>query len=198
VAPGNEARSGGDIRLGGLFKGLGDFVDLLADLAAKGETLRNGSGEIEGLPRGMKGVYGFSVRTGLGGVPQVHKFGNVHATDRGPVVDDVREPMVDVFDEEDVIIVLAEMPGVGRADVEIEINGDVLSIATAAGAPRKYAAEVLLPAPVQSDGMKMALKNGVLELRLTKAPKAKGKRDATPRKRGRGRARAKRQGTSSP
>ena len=69
--------------------------------------------------------------------------------------------MVDVFDEKDVIVVLAEMPGVGRTDIEVEVKGDVLSIATSESAPRKYAAEVLLPAHVQPDGMKVALKNGV-------------------------------------
>ena len=139
----------------------------------------------------MKGVYGFNVRTGLGGTPQVQQFGNVHSTERGAVVDEVREPMVDVFDEKGAVVVLAEMPGVGRADIEIEVKDDILSIQTSATAPRKYAAEVLLPAPVEPDSMKTTFKNGVLELRFQK--KALGRRKAATAapKKGQGRARAR-------
>ena len=128
----------------------------------------------------------------------MHQFGNVHSTEKGPVVDEVREPMVDVFDEKDVIVVLAEMPGVGRADVEVEVNGDILSITTSASAPRKYAAEVLLPAPVEPDGMKMALQERRAGAAAQKkAPEAKGKQGrAASEGRGRGRAGAKRQGIS--
>jgi HSP20 family protein len=171
-----EAEGGAEIGLGGLFKGIGDFIELVADMAEKGERLRSRTGEIEGLPKGMKGVYGFNVRMGLEGGPQVQQFGNVRTTERGPVVDEVREPMVDVFDEKDDIVVLTEMPGVSRADIEVEVKEDVLSIQTSADAPRKYAAEVLLPAAVQADTMKDTFKNGILELRFKK--KAPRKRRA--------------------
>jgi HSP20 family protein len=187
----SEPEAGAAVGLGGLFKGIGDFIDLLADMAEKGEKLRSRSGEIEGLPKGMKGVYGFNVRTGLGGTPQVQQFGNVHSTERGAVVDEVREPMVDVFDEKGAIVVLSEMPGVGRADIEVEVKEDVLSIQTAATAPRKYAAEVLLPTPVEPDSMKIAFKNGVLELRFQKKEPAKRKAGTAGKKKGQGRARAR-------
>jgi HSP20 family protein len=155
--------------LGGVFKGLGSFIDLLAEMAEKGETLAQRRGEIQGLREGMRGVYGFNVRMGLGGEPQVQQFGNVRATNAGPVVDEVREPMVDVFDEGDAILVVAEMPGVSIKDVVIDVKGDVLSISTAATAPRKYAKEVLLPAAVSVASQKSTFKNGVLELRFEKA-----------------------------
>ncbi len=186
-----EAESGAEIGLGGLFKGIGDFIDLLADMAEKSETLRSRAGEIEGLPKGMKGVYGFNVRMGLEGGPQVQQFGNVRTTARGPVVDEVREPMVDVFDEKDAIIVLSEMPGVGRADIEVEVKEDVLSIVTSAAAPRRYAAEVLLPAPVEPDSMSITFKNGVLELRFMKKAPRRRKAGTAAKKKGQGRARAR-------
>src|SRR3990172_1971305 len=124
-----------DFGLGGVFKGLGSFIELLAEMAEKGETLAQRSGEIRGLREGMRGVYGFNVRMGLGGEPQVQQFGNVRATNTGPVVDEVREPMVDVFDEGDAVLVVAEMPGVSIRDVVIDVKGDVLSISTAETAP---------------------------------------------------------------
>jgi HSP20 family protein len=186
-----EAEGRAEMGLGGLFKGIGDFIDLLADMAQKGETLRSRSGEIEGLPKGMKGVYGFNVRMGLEGGPQVQQFGNLRTTPRGPVVDEVREPIVDIFDEKDAIVVLSEMPGVGRADIEVEVKEDILSIITSATAPRKYAAEVFLPAPVEPDSMKITFKNGVLELRFKKKAPRKGKAGTGAQKKGQGRARAR-------
>lgn len=173
-----EEKAEPDFGLGGVFKGLGSFIDLLAEMAEKGETLAQRSGEIQGLREGMRGVYGFNVRMGLGGTPQVQQFGNVRATSAGPVVDEVREPMVDVFDEGDSILVVAEMPGVSIKDILIDVKGDVLSISTAQTAPRRYAKEVLLPAAVSVATQKSTLKNGVLELRFEKA---RGKRTRTRR-----------------
>jgi HSP20 family protein len=159
--------------VGGMLKGFGNFIELLTELAEKGEALAERTGEIRGLPEGMRGVYGFNVRTGLGGAPQVQQFGNVRATNAGPVVDEVREPMVDVFDEGDSILVVAEMPGVSIKDIVIDVKGDVLSISTAETGRRKYAKEVLLPAAVSVASQKATFKNGVLELRFAKV---KGKR----------------------
>jgi len=164
-----EEKAEFDLGLGGVFKGLGSFIELLTEMAEKGETLAQRSGEIEGLREGMRGVYGFNVRMGLGGTPQVQQFGNVRATSAGPVVDEVREPIVDVFDEGDSILVVAEMPGVSIKDILIDVKGDILSISTAETAPGKYAKEVLLPAAVSVASQKSTFKNGVLELRFHKA-----------------------------
>jgi len=164
-----EEKAESDLGLGGVFKGIGSFIELLAEMAEKGETLAQRSGEIQGLREGMRGVYGFNVRMGLGGTPQVQQFGNVRATSAGPVVDEVREPIVDVFDEGDSILVVAEMPGVSIKDILIDVKGDVLSISTAETAPGKYAKEVLLPAAVNTATQRSTFKNGVLELRFAKA-----------------------------
>lgn len=162
--------------LGGVFKGVGNLIDLLAKmveegetLAEKGERLATRTGEIKGLGREVRGVYGLNIRTVLGGIPRVEHFGNLRATEEGAVVDEVREPLVDVFDEGEVILVVAEMPGVGEGDVQVEVKGDVLSLSTLPTAERKYAKEVLLPHPVEAAARETSYKNGVLELRLRKS-----------------------------
>jgi HSP20 family protein len=107
------------------------------------------------------------VRTGIGGIPRVERFGNIRSTEEGPVVDEVREPLVDVFDEGETVLVVAEVPGVVEEEITVEVRDDVLSLETKG--ERKYAKEVLLPCPVDAATMKKAYKNGVLELRLGKA-----------------------------
>jgi HSP20 family protein len=153
----------GRVRFGGLFKGLGNLIDLAAKLREEGVEK---GGEIRGLPRGARGVYGFSIRT-LSGKPVIESFGNIKETSRGPVVEEVREPMVDVFDEKDHILVIAELPGVAENEIKIEITGDILNL-TASDKDRKYAKEILLADKVKPESIKTSYNNGILEITLTK------------------------------
>ena len=69
---GEQLQSG----LGGILKGLGDLVEKLGELAEKGETLSR-TGEF-GTGKGLKGVYGFSVKVVPGGEGlKVEPFGNI-------------------------------------------------------------------------------------------------------------------------
>jgi HSP20 family protein len=164
-----EVKVSFDLGFGGLFKGLGDFIDLLGDMIETGEeeVTRSGEFRVKGLGDKARGVYGFSVRTGIGGIPQVERFGNIRTTEEGPVVAEVREPLVDVFDEEQEIVIVAELPGVAEEEVHIEIQDDILSLETTG--ERKYAKEILLPEPVDAATLQKAYKNGILELRLAKS-----------------------------
>lgn len=160
---------GVDIGLGGIFKGLGDFINLVSEMVEAGESevTRTGEFKVKGLGDRGRGVYGFTVRTGIGGTPRVERFGNIRSTEEGPVVDEVREPLVDVFDEGETVLVVAELPGVAEEEIAVEVKDDVLTLETAG--ERKYAKEVLLPCPVDAATVKKAYKNGVLELRLNKS-----------------------------
>ena len=153
----------GGINFGGIFKGIGDLIDLASKLGEE-EVVKNG--EISGLPEGAKGVYGVSVRT-LGGKPVVESFGNIKGTAKGPVVEEVREPMVDIFDEENHIVVIAELPGVSEDEIKVEVIGDILNL-SAGNKDRKYAKEILLPNKVDPKSMKSSYKNGILEITLNK------------------------------
>jgi HSP20 family protein len=154
----------GKIGFGGLFKGLGNLIELAAKMNEEGI---NQSGEIKGLPKDMKGVYGFKISTMGGGKPIIETFGNVKETASGPVVEEVREPMVDVFDEKDHILVIVELPGVSKDKIKIEVTGDILNLSTSEKT-RQYAKEILLPHKVNSDTMKTSYKNGILEITLEK------------------------------
>jgi HSP20 family protein len=153
----------GGISFGGLFKGLGNLIDIATKLNEAGVQRK---GEIRGLSRGAKGVYGLKIST-LAGKPVIESFGNIKETARGPVVEEVREPMVDVFDEEGRVLVVAELPGVSEKEIKVDVSGDILNL-TADGKERKYAREVLLPARVRPEPVRKSYKNGVLEILLEK------------------------------
>lgn len=79
---------------------------------------------------------------------------------------EVREPLVDLFYEGEQIAVIVELPGVTDAEIQVLINGDVLAIET--NGERRYAKELVLPAPADPAPLQRSYRNGILELRLRK------------------------------
>jgi len=157
-----------NLGLGGIFNGIEKLVDLSEELKkAGGEVNKQGEIDLSHLKKGMKGVFGFTVKSMAGGESKVEPFGNIKKSPKGPVVDEEREPIVDVFDEKDHILVVAELPGITEESIKTEIKGDILNILAEKG-DRKYKKEVLLPSKVESEPISSAYKNGVLEIKLKK------------------------------
>ena len=160
---------GGGRRRGSLFDlpgRLSDLLEKLQDLAEKGEELSH-AGHFGDRQGDVEAVYGFRVKVGIGGREvRAQPFGNVGRDEETgeAVVHEVSEPLVDVFEEEGSILVVAEMPGVAAEDVVLEVREDVLTISAERGAKR-YRTEVLLPRPCSRDRMSLACNNGILEIR---------------------------------
>jgi len=158
----------GKLSLGGLFEGIEKLVDLAADVKeAGGEIKEEGEIDLSHLKKGMKGVFGFSVKTATGGKPVVEPFGNIKKTPTGPTVDEEREPITDIFDEKEEIKIYAEMPGVNADDIKLDLKEDILDISAQTG-DRKYHKEVLLPAKVKPETLVSNYKNGMLEIKVVK------------------------------
>jgi HSP20 family protein len=102
-------------------------------------------------------------------------------------------PPVDLYETEDALVLKAELPGVSKDDVSVEIHNNTLILR----GQRKHEAEVkeehfhrveraygtfqrafVLPAVVDQDQVQATYKDGVLELRLPKSEAAKPKRIA--------------------
>ncbi len=156
-----------DAGFGGVFKGLADLIEKLGDLAEKGEKLKK-SGEFQ--HQDVKGVYGFSVKVGLGDKGdqevKVEPFGNVRRDKESgeTVVQEIREPVVDIFEEKDHTLVVAEMPGISTKEVQLTVKDDLLTISAEKG-DKKYRKEILLPRAYPREKMTMTCNNGILEIR---------------------------------
>ena len=153
--------------LGGLFKGIEKLVDLAGKLEEKGGISKEGELNFDHLKKGMKGVYGFTINTAGGGSPKVETFGNIKKTPEGPKVDEEREPITDMFDEKNEIVVIAEMPGVEETDINIDLKEDMLEI-SAISKSRTYRKEFLLPVIATKTNMRYKFTNGILEIRIKK------------------------------
>jgi HSP20 family protein len=166
----NEPQIDAGGSIGGILSGLTGLVEKLNELAETGAELRR-EGQIHGAGKELKGIYGFTVKVGLGGeAARVQPFGNIRTdkTTGQAVVEEIREPVVDLFEEKDHLLVVAEMPGISAADVELEVKDDVLTIRAAKG-DKKYRKEVLLPGSYPRAKMRLTCNNGVLEIKCFKS-----------------------------
>lgn len=112
-------------------------------------------------------IFGFSMTVGPDGNPVFREFGNVRSGDSGPQILDEREPLVDVMEEKEDIVVLAEIPGVEKNDINLHTTEDHLTIYVET-ADRKYHKELTFPTKVDPNSSQASYKNGVLEIRLKK------------------------------
>ena len=117
-------------------------------------------------------VYGYSVKIGSDGKPIVREFGNLKPGKGGegqPSLDlqDMREPLVDVIEEENAVKVLAELPGVNKEDISLFLSNNVLTI-NVDTPERKYHKKLVLPGEVDESSVRSRYTNGILETVLTK------------------------------
>lgn len=155
----------------GLLSGLSTLLGTLGELAEKGQQLQRDA-TIKG-PDGkdVSFHYGVSVRTLDGGKQlRVEPFGTMRTGPqaRQAPVRELREPLTDVFEEDDHVLVVVEMPGLTRDDARFDLAGDVLTISGERG-DKRYRKELLLP----SDSLTMPTagprcNSGVFELRLSR------------------------------
>jgi len=166
---GGDTKGGGGV--GGILKGFSEIVERLSDLAEKGENLsRTGEVSWKEGEKDLKGIYGFSVKVGMGGDREVkvEPFGNIRKDDGSgrTEVQEIREPIVDVFDEEDHTLVVVEMPGIGAADLTLDVKDDLLTLSADQG-EKKYRKEILLPRSYPRENMAVTSNNGIVEIRCT-------------------------------
>jgi len=113
-------------------------------------------------------VYGYSMKIGPDGKPEIRQFGNIKKSLKGPQVKNEREPLVDIVETNTEVRVVTELPGVEKTDIKLHGTEDSLTVSV--NTPQtKYYKEVTLPTKVKVKEAKSSYKNGVLEVVFPKA-----------------------------
>jgi len=154
----------------GLINGLSGLLGSLGDLAEKGEQLEQLKRLQTKDGREMSVHSSLRVRTldqegeNAGSTPQPEPIERPERvqTDAGG---GSREPLVDIFEEDGGVTVIAEMPGIPAGGASISIDGDVLTIEAQHG-QKQYRGETLLPRSFDVDAMSISANAGVFEIRL--------------------------------
>jgi HSP20 family protein len=141
-----------------------DFSQKVPKEYVKERKLPDGTTEKEFGPF----VYGYSMKIGPDGKPEIQEFGNLKKGQKGlPQVKEEREPLVDIVDADGEIHVVVELPGVEKND--IKLHGTEKSLTISVDKPEsKYFKEVALPFKVKVKEANSSYKNGVLEVILPK------------------------------
>jgi HSP20 family protein len=120
-------------------------------------------------------VYGYSMKFGPDGKPDIQEFGNIKKDQKGtPQITEEREPLVDIVENEKEIRVVAELPGVEKTDIKLHGTEDSIDISVST-AQNKFYKEVQLPAKVKVKEATSTYKNGVLEVVLPKVEPSQSK-----------------------
>jgi HSP20 family protein len=100
-------------------------------------------------------------------------------------------PSVDIYEDPDAVVVKAELPGMGKADIEVNISNNVVTITGEKKAEEKveksdyyrlersygrFSRSLRLPGEVLSEQAKASFKDGVLEIRVPKTEESKQKK----------------------
>jgi HSP20 family protein len=100
-------------------------------------------------------------------------------------------PIVDIYDNEDIIVVNAELPGVDKKDILIDIKGKVITLKGERLSENetkdetyyrrersfgKFERVFVLPVEVNSDKVKADFKDGVLKIFIPKPEEQKTKK----------------------
>ena len=159
--------------VGGIVEALQSMVEKLADAAksASGAGLAEQGFSVGGKDARM--VFGYTLRMGADGV-SAERFGDVPDSTATPSPEPSqpasRQPITDIFEEADAIIVVAELPGADPATVRCTLDG--LSLLIEAAGARAYRKSLVLPAAVTPESLETSFQNGILEVRLARSTRA--------------------------
>ncbi|MBU2565677.1 MAG: Hsp20/alpha crystallin family protein [Candidatus Thermoplasmatota archaeon] len=177
------------LRLGGLLSGLGEFLSKAAELAEKGEGVEGGK-TFEG--KGYKGAYSYRVatikkeaprRVGVGIRPGVRyeppKYKPLHVEKTKTVEPEAeaKEPLVDVFDKNDHVLVVVSLPNIKEENLEFNIEDNVLKI-TAKTPEGKVEKDITIPEDSKVSKIEgVSFRHGILEIKLRKKKKKRGEHE---------------------
>ncbi|MFX1564966.1 MAG: archaeal heat shock protein Hsp20 [Promethearchaeota archaeon] len=112
-------------------------------------------------------VWGFSAGIGPDGKMRLNPFGNLKPEGAPPTVRSEREPLIDVMEQEDKVIIIAELPGVKKEEININVTDYAVTLKVESK-DRKYAKNIDLPSPVDINHVTSSYNNGILEIQLHK------------------------------
>lgn len=115
-------------------------------------------------------------------------FGSLWRRNERPEVEGAWLPAIDLHEDEEQLVIKAELPGVKKEDVTISITDDLLTIKgelrheeetkgeqfyRLEGSYGTFERAVRLPRPVKAEAIKADYRDGVLKITLPKADEAK-------------------------
>lgn len=139
---------------------LGDLID---------ETMQKVFDTSGKTPVRHSRVKGFSLGTGSGKKSKLGEFDNLQPWEDDELGEEV-EPLVDIVEDDDGLVVLAVLPGVDKDAINLRVTASCLTVSVDA-ADFEWYDELKLPCKVKPKSACASYKNGVLEVKFEKLRK---------------------------
>ena len=150
------------------------FNDIYEELEKLGnlidETMQKSFDPSSEKPSRRNRIRGFSIRIGPDGKPRIQEFNNRQPRQNEADISNEPEPLVDLIEDGETLVVLAALPGVKKDDIDLRITASCLTVSVDTDAFEWYN-EFKLPTKVDPKSACAAYKNGVLEVKVNKVEK---------------------------
>jgi HSP20 family protein len=113
---------------------------------------------------------GFSIKFGSDGKPKIEEINRRQTWDEEEDSIDDQDPLIDLIDDGDTLIILVALPGVEKEAIDLSVTENCLTFSVD-GSDFEWYDELKLPARVNPKLAHASYKNGVLEVKLSKLKK---------------------------
>jgi len=159
--------------LGSIFKGLDRFINIVADMMENDKNEIDIQGNLNDPDENKKivGKYGFNIKLGgdkIQGLDKINTLNSVmNNTSIGKILPKKIEPVTDIFNEEDKIIIVMELVGVLEEDIALDIYENILKI-SAEGNGNCYSKTVNLEFNPRIEGITSTFNNSIYSIVINK------------------------------
>ena len=112
----------------------------------------------------------FSIKIGPDGKPRIQESNSREPQQNEPEISDDPEPLIDLIEEGEILVVLAALPGVEKDEIDLRLTENCLTVSVDTDNFEWYD-ELKLPTKVDPKSACASFKNGVLEVRIKKFEK---------------------------
>jgi HSP20 family protein len=154
-----------------LFTGLDKLINVVADMVDKEQEEVKINGDIKPDHRKkVTGKYGFSIMLGPDnqGSFSTLDFDKMNSKESKPRK---ATPVTDIFQEEDKVLIVAELPGVVKNDIELSRNKNIITI-TAANQDTLYTKQVELDFVPEHSSIQESFANYIYSISIEKSTAA--------------------------
>ncbi len=113
---------------------------------------------------------GFSIKFSSDGKPRIEEIKRRQTWDEEEDNIDDQDPLVDLMDDGENLIILVALPGVDKESIDLRVTENCLTFAVD-GSDFEWYDELKLPTRVNPKLARASYKNGVLEVKLSKLKK---------------------------
>lgn len=169
--PGHKEGKGdagsGRISFTDFFHGLESLFDTIVKIEEEGKQETRYEGEGRHPSGRFKTAFGVSIKSSLLDNLSVKSVEPARVVTQEPIIEAEREPIVDLFNEQDHVLLIIELPGVEEKAIHTEVNGDIFILSTT-HSNHTATKEVILPEDVDPNTMQKKYTNGILAIKLSK------------------------------